>query len=437
MKRIFKLLIHITVIHVFSMNVYAQGISPQINANKSVTFKLDMPNASEVFLKGSFVPKSFPIKTPAGLFGKEGKFQMKKANEIWSYTTQPLESEMYTYYFEVDGKRMIDPNNNNSIRDVDTYFSYFIITDGVADNYIKQNVAHGDVEKIWYDSSIKDTPKRRMSIYTPPNYKIDKQEQYPVLYLLHGSGGDENAWIEAGRAIEILDNLIAQKKCVPMIVVMPNGIANMAAAPGENPYSDAKAKSINVESMLGKIENAFVPDIVSYVESHYRVKATKQSRAIAGLSLGGLHTLFISANNPNHFDYVGLFSAQTTNALNDKKIGSAEKIAQGIEDFASVFPFLSKGKIGEAVSSYTDGISRGDLSIYNNLDEKLKEQFKTPPQLYYIAVGKDDFVKKLNDDFRLKLADKGYKYYYHETDGGHSWENWRKYLVDFLPRIFK
>ena len=341
MKRIFKLLIHITVIHVFSMNVYAQGISPQINANKSVTFKLDMPNASEVFLKGSFVPKSFPIKTPAGLFGKEGKFQMKKANGIWSYTTQPLESEMYTYYFEVDGKRMIDPNNNNSIRDVDTYFSYFIITDGVADNYIKQNVAHGDVEKIWYDSSIKDTPKRRMSIYTPPNYKIDKQEQYPVLYLLHGSGGDENAWIEAGRAIEILDNLIAQKKCVPMIVVMPNGIANMAAAPGENPYSDAKAKSINVESMLGKIENAFVPDIVSYVESHYRVKATKQSRAIAGLSLGGLHTLFISANNPNHFDYVGLFSAQTTNALNDKKIGSAEKIAQGIEDFASVFPFLS------------------------------------------------------------------------------------------------
>lgn len=189
--------------------------------------------------------------------------------------------------------------------------------------------------------------------------------------------------------------------------------------------------------MLGKIEKAFVPDIVTYVESHYRVKAAKQSRAIAGLSLGGLHTLFISANNPDKFDYVGLFSAQTTNALDDKKIGKVEKIVQGIEDFASVFPFLSKGKIGEAISSYTDGISSGDLSIYNNLDEKLKEQFKTPPQLYYIAVGKDDFVKKLNDDFRLKLADKGYKYYYHETDGGHSWENWRKYLVDFLPRLFK
>jgi len=437
MKKIIKLLIITTIIHVFNVNAYAQGISPQINANKSVTFKLNMPNASEVSLKGSFVPKSFPVKTPAGVFGKEGRFQMKKINGIWSYTTQPLESEMYTYYFEVDGKRMTDPNNNDSIRDVDTYFSYFIITDGVADNYVTQNVAHGDVEKIWYDSSIKDTPKRRMSIYTPPNYKIDIQKQYPVLYLLHGSGGDENAWIEAGRAIEILDNLIAQKKCVPMIVVMPNGIANMAAASGENPNSDGKAKRINVESMLGKIEKAFVPDIVTYVESHYRVKAAKQSRAIAGLSLGGLHTLFISANNPDKFDYVGLFSAQTTNALDDKKIGKVEKIVQGIEDFASVFPFLSKGKIGEAISSYTDGISSGDLSIYNNLDEKLKEQFKTPPQLYYIAVGKDDFVKKLNDDFRLKLADKGYKYYYHETDGGHSWENWRKYLVDFLPRLFK
>ena len=358
MKKIIKLLIITTIIHVFNVNAYAQGISPQINANKSVTFKLNMPNASEVSLKGSFVPKSFPVKTPAGVFGKEGRFQMKKINGIWSYTTQPLESEMYTYYYEVDGKRMIDPNNNDSIRDVDTYFSYFIITDGVADDYVTQNVAHGDVEKIWYDSSIKDTPKRRMSIYTPPNYKIDIQKQYPVLYLLHGSGGDENAWIEAGRAIEILDNLIAQKKCVPMIVVMPNGIANMAAAPGENPYSYAKAKSTNVESMLGKIESAFVPDIVSYVESHYRVKATKPSRAIAGLSLGGLHTLFISANNPNYFDYVGLFSAQTTNALNDKKIGRAEKIAQGVENLASVFPFLSKGKIGETISSYTDGISR-------------------------------------------------------------------------------
>ena len=436
MKRSLFVILSIT-IHICGLNLLAQGVSPQINANKTVTFKLNMPDAQEVYLKGSFVPKAFPIKTPAGVFGKEGKYQMKKINGIWTYTSQPLESEIYTYYFEVDGKKMTDPLNKNKVRDVDTFYSCFVIANGIADNYVKQNVAHGNVEKIWYNSSIQETPQRRMSIYTPPNYLNNQQEQYPVLYLLHGSGGDENAWIEAGRAVEILDNLIAQNKCVPMIVVMPNGIANMAAAPGENPYSDSKAKSTNVESMLGKIERAFIPDIVNYVESHYRVITNKQSRAIAGLSLGGLHTLFISANNPNYFDYVGLFSAQTTNALNDKKIGSAEKIAQSIENFSSIFPFLSKGKIGEVISSYTGGINKGDLSIYNGLEEKLGEQFKIPPQLYYIAVGKDDFVKKLNDDFRLKLADRGFKYYYNESDGGHSWENWRKYLVDFLPRLFK
>ena len=276
-----------------------------------------------------------------------------------------------------------------------------------------------------------------MSIYTPSSYLTKKEKRFPVLYLLHGSGGDENAWIEFGRAVEILDNLIAQNKCAPMIVVMPNGIADREAAPGENPYSDKKASSVNVESMLGKIEKSFVPEVVSYVDSHYRTINDKQGRAIAGLSLGGLHTLFISANNPTYFDYIGLFSAQTTNTLNKKKIENAEKLAKGIENITDVFPFLSKGKLGEKLSSLTDGISGGDLSIYNDLDEKLAAQFQNPPQLYYIAVGKDDFVKKLNDDFRLKLADKGYKYYYHETDGGHSWGNWRKYLVDFLPRIFK
>ncbi len=437
MISIFKILLIGFIIHICSENTYAQNSSLQINTNKSVTFKLDMPDAHEIFVKGSFVPKSFSIKTPAGVFGKEGKYQMEKVNGIWSYTTQPLESEIYTYYFEVDGKRMTDPNSKDSIRDIDTYFSYFTITNGIADNYVRQNVAHGKIEKIWYDSSIKDTPKRRMSIYTPPKYATNKQKRYPVLYLLHGSGGDENSWIEVGKAINILDNLIAQRKCVPMIVVMPNGIADMAAAPGENPYSNTPSKSINIESMLGKIERAFIPDIVSYVESHYRVIATKQKRAIAGLSLGGLHTLFISANNPNYFDYVGLFSAQTTNTLNAKKTKAVATIAKGVENLSAIFPFLSKGKFGKTISEYTSEADKENLSIYNNLDEKLKEQFKNPPKLYYIAVGKDDFVKKLNDDFRSKLTDKGYKFYYHETDGGHSWENWRKYLVDFLPRIFK
>lgn len=227
--------------------------SPLINEDGSVVFKFYSPKAEKVLLKGSFIPKSLPIKTPAGVFGKDGHYEMKNNNGMWTYTTTPLESEMYTYYFEVDDKRSIDPNNTDSVRDVDTYYSYFIIKNGIADNYIEQDVPHGKVSKVWYDSSITGMPKRRMSVYTPPGYKDDSEVDYPVLYLLHGSGGDENSWLEMGKAAEILDNMIAKKECVPMIVVMPNGIADMEAAPGENPYSDAKAKGINIESMLGKI----------------------------------------------------------------------------------------------------------------------------------------------------------------------------------------
>lgn len=412
------------------------GKTPQINEDGTVVFKLYYPGAKEVLLKGSFIPKSLPIKTPAGVFGKEGKYEMVNNNGLWTYTTKPLESEMYTYYFEVDDKRIIDPNNTDSVRDIDNYFSYFFIKNGIADNYIKQNVLHGKIEKVWYESSITGMPKRRMSIYTPPGYEDGSEGNYPVLYLLHGSGGDENSWLEMGRAAEILDNMIAKKECAPMIVVMPNGIANMEAAPGENPYSDAKAKGVNIESMLGKIEKAFVPDIVTYVEKKYKVSKNKQSRAIAGLSLGGLHTLYITANNPDMFDYVGLFSAQTTNTLNDKKIKKAGKLAKSIDNITSSIPILNNSKIGDKISSFKEGFENGELSIYEDLDKKLKKQFKNPPKLYYIAVGKDDFVKKINDDYRLKLSDAGYKFTYRETDGGHTWENWRKYLVDFLPRLF-
>ncbi len=437
MGNIFKIGVISVLLYVGDVAACAQGVSPHINADHTVTFKLSQPKAQEVSLKGSFIPKSFHIKTPIGLLGKKGEIEMKKENGCWSYTVGPFPSEIYTYYFEVDGNKMLDPNNPNFIRDADNYLNYFTILGGIADNYIQQQVAHGKVEKVWYDSSIASTPKRRMSIYTPYNYEKEPQNKYPVLYLLHGSGGDENSWIELGRAVNILDNLIAQKMCVPMIVVMPNGIVDMAAAPGENPYSAAKAKSISIESMLGTIESTFISDVVSYVESNYRVKATKQGRAIAGLSLGGLHSLFISANYPDYFDYVGLFSAQTTNLLNKKNIKSTGQLVKSFESLAKIFPFLSKGKIGETVSSYKEGMDKGDVYIYNDLEEKLEKQFKTPPHLYYIAVGEDDFVKKLNDDFRQKLTDYGYPYVYNETDGGHSWENWRKYLVDFLPRIFK
>lgn len=366
-----------TIFIVIPLNARCQAVDKLsgmvLNADMSVTLKLHAPNSKDVYVKGSFLDRQFKVKTKAGSFGKAQKAKMKKYDGEWIYTTKPLKSEFYTYCFVVDGQEQLDPSNPYTIRDVNDYFNYFIVGGGIADNYLIQNVPHGHVEKVWYPSTLKGMSKRRMTVYTPSEYKTNTTKTFPVLYLLHGSGGDENAWEEAGRAIQIL----------------------------------------------------------------YRVKKNKANRAIADLSLGGLHTIFKSANNPEMFDYVGLFSAQTTNALNDNRITTLGGLATGVQSLASKIPFLNGTKFAEKVSVFARKFNDGRLEIYSKLDNKLKNQFANPPKLYYIAVGEDDFVKKLNDDFRAKLNAGNYKYIYNETDGGHSWENWRKCLIDFLPRLFK
>lgn len=407
--------------------------SPVINQDNSVTFNLYMPDADEVVLKGSFIPSKEYIKTGVGTLSKSGKVKMSIQGDIWTYTTDVLTSELYTYYFEVNDKHIVDPHNPNIVRDIADSLSYFVINGGIADDYITHDVPHGTIKKVWYPSSLNGMKKRRMSIYLPKAYSTYTHKHFPVLYLLHGSGGDEDAWEGCGRVAQILDNLIANRRCEPMIVVMPNGNAELAAAPGSDPKNPSqKPSAMNTSSMLGQIESSFMEEIVDYVDDNYRTINDKAHRAIAGLSLGGLHTLFISLNNPTKFDYVGLFSAQTTNALNDKRIGSMQKIGNAWNELKSNLPFIGGGSVDKKISSLT----ADELSIYDDVDNKLKAQFSTAPKLYYIAVGRDDFVKKLNDDWRKRLDTKGYKYYYNETDGGHTWENWRKYLVDFLPRIF-
>ena len=418
---------------------HTQTVRPvSITADKAATVSVSFPKADEVYLKGSFVPKARIYNTPAGVFSKEGKYEMKKGKGgIWTYTTKSLPSELYTYNFEVNEIDTFDVSNPNQARDVNTIYNYFIITGGIADDYVEADVPHGKVSYVWYPSSLPDLPKRRMAVYTPPQYS-SSGERYPVLYLLHGSGGDETSWLGLGRAAQILDNLIAAKRCRPMIVVMPNGNSDRAAAPGVDPYNTAKASGTAFESMLGLTESVFVNEVVNYVENHYRTINDKEHRAIAGLSLGGLHTLFISANAPDEFGYVGLFSAQTTNMLTtSEKIDNVKRLASAFGKFKDLLKSFGGGKKQNRIDRIAENVNEGKLDIYNNLDEKLKRQFANPPSLYYIACGKDDFVMKLNNDFRAKLDAGGYKYVYNETDGGHSWENWRKYLVDFLPRLFK
>lgn len=405
-----------------------------VNPDNTVTFRVSILDASEVFLTGSFIPKDKEYRTPAGTFGKDGKIPMIKTDNIWTFTSDTLASELYTYQFIVDGTPTYDKTNNNYFRDVSDTLSYFIIKGAEADDYITRKVPHGKVIKVWYPSSFEDMEKRRMTLYFPAEYYTNKHKRFPVLYLLHGSGGDENSWSDGGRAIQILDNLIAEGRAKAMIVVMPNGNINLAAAPGDDPNNpDIIPSANNTSSMYGKIESTFMDEVVGYVDSHYRTLNNKNNRAIAGLSLGGLHTLFITMNNPSSFDYVGLFSAQTTNALNGSRIRGAQKLGESWNKLKSKLPFIGGGKFDRTITKLTSD----ELSIYDDMDTKLQNQFADPPKVYYVAVGRDDFVKKLNDDLRKKFDKNGYKYVYNETDGGHTWENWRKYLVDFLPRLFK
>lgn len=388
---------------VFTLGVWAQEtvavntgnwVSPEVK-NQTVTFRLWAPNAKEVCVEADFFEKQRQ-QTPLGEMEVAGRIPMQKdANGVWSYTTSMPNPELHTYCYYVDGMRMLDPNNVYMLRDIATYTNYFLIDGELSQNYLVREVPHGTVAKVWYPSPTLGMERRRMTVYTPAGYE-DSKESYPVLYLLHGAGGDENAWSELGRAVQILDNLIAQGKAKPMIVVMPNGNGAQEAVPGEYPNSMYKPSFMNSKTMEGSFEKAF-PDIMNYVESHYRTVNDKAHRAIAGLSMGGFHSLYISANYPDKFGYVGLFSA----AINRQ----------------------AKGK---TVSP-----------IYANLEEKLATQFATAPALYFIAIGNKDFLYQDNVKYRQLLDKHGYKYEYMETDGGHEWRNWRKYLNHLLPELFK
>ena len=334
----------------------------------------------------------------------------RDADGCFKYTIDGLDDNLYQYVFIADGNRVLDPENVRVMRDVNMYFNYLILPSDGSSVMQSRNVAHGMVEQVYYPMS--DKRERRMSVYLPPSY-ITGKEYYPVLYLLHGSGGDETAWLELGRAAEILDNLIAEGKCREMIVVMPNGNIWQDASPVHDYKTEkGKVKWSNRNIRLGgEFEESF-SQIISFVERHYRTITKKHSRAIAGLSMGGYHTMHISHYYNQMFDYIGLFSA-AYNTYYDPQTSNTDKVKL---DFPS---------------------DKNTARVYKNVLKDLQNQFKTPPALYYIAIGKDDYLYEENVQYRALLDKQKYAYVYHETTGGHSWDNWRKYLTDFLPRLFK
>lgn len=360
-------------------------VSPEVNADKTVTFRL-------------VAPKAKTVKVLADWEQNEGVGVMKKGKDgVWTYTTPALASEMFTYRFDVDGVVSIDPTNPFTRRDVGNVFSIFYVGGGAADEYQVHKVSHGQVRSVWYHSNTTNDD-RRMNVYLPAGYgKTEKK--YPVFYLLHGSGGDENAWLELGNIARIMDNLIAEGKCEPMIVVMPNGNFGKQAAAGET-YENLGYKPVMTKFLAhykdGMYEMAF-PEIVNYIDANYNTIADKQHRALAGLSMGGMHTLMISANYPDMFGYVGLYSA-------------------GVD--------------------FTD-IKMESIPAYANLDAKLATQAQKGVSLYWIACGNADRLMSHNKQLMERMDKAGLKYTFHESTRGHLWSNWRQYSLLFIPQLFK
>ena len=375
-----------------------QVASPDVHADNTVTFNLIAPEAQKVQITGDFLPSKKVVFNGATFDAPADPVDLVKNDKgVWSFTTEALKPELYTYNMIVDGVKIIDPLNVYNIRDINNLFSVLLIGgDARTDLYKVNKVAHGTVSKVWYESPTAGLT-RRLTVYTPAGYETSGKE-YPVLYLLHGIGGDENAWSELGRAAQILDNLIAQGKAEPMLVVMTNGNISQEACPGETSEGFRVPTMMLPKTMEGSFETAF-PDVVKFVEKTYRVKKDKAHRAIAGLSMGGFHSLFISINNPDTFDYVGLFSA--------------------------------------AVDQQQNTANGGFPNIYADRNQKIDNLFSKHPKLFWIGIGKTDFLFKNNNDLRAYLDSKQHKYTYLETEGGHIWRNWRIYLSEFVPLLFK
>ena len=336
--------------------------SPVVGANGEVKFQLYAPKAAEVTLR-SEGPSPFANQR-----------LVKGDSGVWTLAAS-APADLYIYWYDVDGVSVADPRNNNTRVNMTTVRSLLEVPGAASAFFAQRDVPHGQVATVWYQSRALGAP-RRMQVYTPPGYETSGQ-RYPVLYLLHGGGDDDRSWLMAGRANFILDNLIAEGKAKPMIVVMPNGsVPRPAGTP--DPYPAA-----------------FAAEVMPYVERSFRTLPGKGSRAIAGLSMGGGHTLAIGLPNLDRFSYLGVFS--------------------------SGFP--GRGGADSAAVRYRTALG----------DPKFNEKVK----LFWIATGKEDFVMPSTKATLALLDRHEIRYTYRETEGGHTWPNWRAYLAELAPLLFR
>ena len=349
--------------------------SAEVLSDRRVTFRLCAPEAVEAMVTSSDYQPAIPL----GFGGPPGLAMVKDTSGLWSVTTSaPFEPGTYRYNFRVDGARVPDPQatrfshervGTNSVLEVSG-------TDGAFQAY-DPKIAHGVVSTVEYWSTTLGA-KRRAHVYSPPGY-MKGAGRYPVLYLVHGAGDSDDSWTSVGHANYILDNLIAAGTAKPMLVVMPFG--HTPDRPGADLLSN------------DDFGNDLLKDVIPYIEANWRTQSGTNSRAMAGLSMGGAHTLRYGLTHPELFGYVGIFS----------------------------MGFLDTTLVATYEKANAAALKRG------------AREFK----LVYYAVGKEDFLYRSIAPTRALLAKYGIKDVYNESGGGHTWTNWRRYLADLAPRLFR
>jgi enterochelin esterase-like enzyme len=355
-------------------------VSTEQLSDGRMTFRLCAPAATEVSVTSADYAPAIPTGGRGG--GPSGLPMTKDSVGLWTATTAvPIIPGTYRYNFRVDGARVPDPQATRFSEERTGINSILEVTgsEGAFQAYNPQ-VPHGSVSTVEYWSTALGA-KRRAHVYTPPEY-MTSNTRYPVLYLVHGAGDSDDSWTSIGHAQYILDNLIASGKAKPMIVVMPFG----------HTPTRASADVLSNQDFGDDLHK----DVIPYVEKHFRTLNGRTNRAMAGLSMGGSHTIRFGLTRPDRFAYIGIFS-------------------MGLMDSTQVNAYEAQN--GKALDRGAKG----------------PEAFR----LVYYAIGKDDFLYRTVAPTRAMLDRHGVRYVFHESGGGHTWMNWRDYLADFAPRLFQ
>jgi|GEM_PF-169087 len=344
-------------------------VSPEVLPDSRVTFRLRAPDAKDVRVR---------LETVGS------KNMQKNERGVWSFTSEPMAPDIYSYSFSVDGVQMTDPSNPLLKYNLLNTESQVHVPGPATLAWEINDVPHGVVHRHLYRSAIVGDD-RPFLVYTPPGYDPAAKQTYPVLYLLHGYSDAEDAWVSVGRANIILDNLIAQGKAKPMLIVMPLGYGNEEVI--ANGWAGLQNKDIWQDSVT-KFRDMLLTEIIPQVEKSYRVKTDRESRAIAGLSMGGTQSLFIGLNASDRFAWIGAFSS--------------------------------------------GGLDENFERAYPNVSGAINSQLR----LLWIACGQQDGLIGVNKKLVEWLNSKNVKLTWLETPGGHSFLVWRRYLAEFMPLLF-